>query len=301
MKYLKRFKIFEADISDTYLDIATNKQSSIQKEISLAKKLYGNLFAEAPSTTDKSWGIEFEMLKDYDNSIDYKVKFTDEFFKNFIKTNADSDSWWEKFLSVFGIGDVSFRSLKKCVINCERFLYSDHNFEIDTSKSCFNRIHFAGGIPEEFRGINLGYIIYEAFIKYLGYASSTNNASNEAKRVWSKIAEDPDFYCIISRKRGHHNDLSGSILAVHKDCQEDLTKVIIDWITRESSLVNSIMITDDKTTTQGFLGFKIDPNLLKKYKDIEPLFLEIEENSKKKTIEQEELVKKIQSFKQTLA
>ena len=268
MKRIKTYKAFEASTENTYLE-PKNFTASLDKitdeDISMAKRLYGKIFKEAPTTKDKSWGIEFESLDDFDpREIDendpnkdwgiqrYEVVFTDAFFKSFIKKNAD-DSWWKKFLSIFGIGDISFDSLKTKII-CEPYNA--------------NRIHFPEGISEDFKGIGLGYIIYESFIKFLGYASSSTTATPAAQKVWSQIASDPDFYCIISKK-GTSNVSSGSILAVHRDCKKDITEKISKWMSKRDS-------------TGSFDGFSIDDGLLSKYPGIKETFINMQKAASNK-------------------
>ena len=61
----------------------------------------------------------------------------------------------------------------------------------------FNRIHFREGVHPYLKGLGLGYIIYEAFIKYLGFASSSESATSDARKVWKKLLNDPDFHGIV--------------------------------------------------------------------------------------------------------
>ena len=279
MKRIKTYKAFEASTENTYLE-PKNFTASLDKitdeDISMAKRLYGKIFKEAPTTKDKSWGIEFESLDDFDpREIDendpnkdwgiqrYEVVFTDAFFKSFIKKNAD-DSWWKKFLSIFGIGDISFESLKTKII-CEPYNA--------------NRIHFPEGISEDFRGIGLGYVIYESFIKFLGYASSSTTATPAAQKVWSQIANDPDFYTIISKTGVKSSNLAGSILAVHKDCKKDITEEICKWMLKQgffkSVLKNVFVASFGK-------GFSIDDGLLSKYPGIKETFINMQKAASNK-------------------
>lgn len=282
MKRIKTYKAFEASTENTYLE-PKNFTASLDKitdeDISMAKRLYGKIFKEAPTTKDKSWGIEFELIDDfelnYSGEIDendpnkdsvnqrYEVVFTDAFFKSFIKKNAD-DSWWKKFLSIFGIGDISFESLKTRII-CEPY---------NT-----NRIHFPEGISEDFRGIGLGYVIYESFIKFLGYASSNTTATPAAQKVWSQIANDPDFYTIISKTGVKSSNLAGSILAVHKDCKKDITEEICKWMLKQgffkSVLKNVFVASFGK-------GFSIDDGLLSKYPGIKETFINMQKAASNK-------------------
>ena len=291
MKWIKTYKAFEASTENTYLTpdkFGKEKLGQEYQEISKARQIYGKIFSEAPATKDRSWGIEFKLVEDHTKGIKpddeyadnaskiYKVVFTDSFFKNFIKKDAD-DGWWKKFLSVFGIGEMSFRPLKTEII-CEPFNA--------------NRIHFQG-ISEEFRGIGLGYAIYESFIKFLGYASSSTNASQLAQKVWSQVAGDPDFYTVISRtgragKLGSTTSRSGSILAVHKDCTQDITKEICRWMTKQAPAVPSDWSNDEGNWSKvAFEGFSIDRALLSKYPEVKKTFDEMQKAAFYRSIDEE--------------
>lgn len=289
MKRIKTYKAFEASTEQTYLAPEKFNTEKLPEEISKARQIYGKIFRSAPATKDRSWGIEFKLVEDHTKGINpndeyaesaskvYKVVFTDSFFKNFIKSDAD-DSWWKKFLSVFGIGEMSFKSLKTDII-CEPF---------NT-----NRIHFPKGISEEFRGIGLGYVIYESFIKFLGYASSSTSASNLAQKVWSQVASDPDFYTVISRN-GRTGNLdkttsrSGAILAVHKDCKQDITKEICGWMSKQAPKVPSDWSNEDGNWSKMvFEGFSIDPALLSKYPNVKKTFDKMQKDAFYRAIEDE--------------
>jgi hypothetical protein len=89
----------------------------------------------------------------------------------------------------------------------------------------FNRIHFREGIPPKLQGIGLGYIIYQDFIKFLGYASSSDSATDESKRVWSKIVNDPDFYGVVCED---HN-----VMAISKDWSGDVVSLVKSFISKK--------------------------------------------------------------------
>jgi len=293
MKRIKTYKAFEASTENTYLapeKFGKEKLTQEYQEISKARQIYGKIFREAPATKDISWGIEFKLVADYTKGINpddeyaesaskvYKVVFTDSFFKNFIKKDAD-DGWWKKFLSVFGIGEMSFKPLKT-EIRCEPFNA--------------NRIHFPQGISEEFRGIGLGYAIYESFIKFLGYASSGTSASQLAQKVWSQVAGDPDFYTVISRtarsgKLSSTTSRSGAILAVHKDCSQDITKEICGWMTKQAPAVpNDWSNSEGDWRKVAFEGFSIDPALLSKYPNVKKTFDEMQKSAFYQSIDDDE-------------
>ena len=86
----------------------------------------------------------------------------------------------------------------------------------------FNRIHFREGVHPQLQGIGLGYIIYQDFIKFLGYASSSDSATNESKNVWSKIMNDPDFYGVVCE--GHN------VMAISKDWSGDVVSLVKSFI-----------------------------------------------------------------------
>jgi len=86
----------------------------------------------------------------------------------------------------------------------------------------FNRIHFREGIHPFLQGLGMGYIIYEDFIKFLGYASSTDSATEDSKRVWKKLIKDPDFYGVYCN--------NGDVLAVYKNWGGDIPSLIKSFI-----------------------------------------------------------------------
>jgi len=90
------------------------------------------------------------------------------------------------------------------------------------ASSEFNRIHFREGVHPQLQGIGLGYIIYQDFIKFLGYASTSDSATDESKRVWSKIMNDPDFYGVVCE--GHN------VMAISKDWSGDVVTFVKSFI-----------------------------------------------------------------------
>lgn len=133
-----------------------------------------------------------------------------------------SEYW--KFID-FGITNAygeefSFKDSKKQL----DFSLLDNIFINKESITDFNRTHFPSyrSVPNDFKGIALGYIIYEEFIKFLGFASSMSNASSEAQRVWYKIAKDPDFYTIVS---------SNNVFVIHKEAKiPNLDNIVKDYL-----------------------------------------------------------------------
>jgi hypothetical protein len=61
----------------------------------------------------------------------------------------------------------------------------------------FNRTH-VDGLPNEFIGIGLGYKMYKCCAKNLGYITSSDSATMSAKKIWSYLIRDSDFYVILT-------------------------------------------------------------------------------------------------------
>lgn len=84
-----------------------------------------------------------------------------------------------------------------------------------------NRLHFVPGIPPESKGTGLGLTIYKQFIKFLGYGSSNVIAKVAAKKLWSKIIQDPDFISMLTDQ---------SVLVFSKNWNGDFDKVVKNFV-----------------------------------------------------------------------
>ena len=102
-------------------------------------------------------------------------------------------------------------------------ILNDWGVVIETEGEPRNRIHFMSGIPPVFMGTGLGYLIYQEFIKYLGWGSSTSNVSAESQRIWTKLIKDPDFYSFYI-----DGETSSRIFAIYKGTDKDIVKIIDD-------------------------------------------------------------------------
>ena len=89
----------------------------------------------------------------------------------------------------------------------------------------YNRIHFREGLHPKLQGIGLGYKIYKEFIEFLGYGSSSENATTESKRVWKKLLESSDFY-------GVYGD-GENVLIVSKNWKGDIVSLIKSFISKK--------------------------------------------------------------------
>lgn len=287
---IKRYINFieeKLDTKGTYLQKGDSKYA--QSEVPIHKKRFGNVFKDAKSTD----GIDFELdFIQYSDS--YRVIFPDDFTKHFEKRlpkdikESEKASWINK--------------LKKDLTSSQIIIQTE-------GPENFNRTHFASGIPVELRGLSLGYIIYEGLIKHLGYASSKSNASEKAQRVWSKIAEDPDFLGVISNN-------TNSILVVYKNFKGDLDRplgeVIIDFIEANKERLTIEEFSDRYEDLSKFKGeealnrflelensLNIDPQIFIEFPDVKNYLINytqrIENLNKAKDID-----KKINTFREDL-
>jgi len=191
------------DLSQTYLnpkkikDIKdTNKSSDGNSpKVKKVSDVKGNQFKDAGSISGNEYGITFEEIT---NNV-YKVNFPNEFIQKYF--SLPTSQVYDFELGPYGDehGD------KDMPMNAKKPYSSDETsvdnlldkITINTEGHPTNRIHFPSGIPDSLRGSGIGYIIYEAFIKYLRWGSSQPNASSLAQVVWSKLVEDPDFYSFV--------------------------------------------------------------------------------------------------------
>jgi len=175
--------INELDTTGTYLD--RSRERFAQHEYPKFRKMFGKVFADAPKTSGVDYGLKYEggssEFNIYDNSYHrWDVVFPKDFYKHFVPKGENAEEWRYKNK---GIVDELMNDLSGIQIHTEGGL---------------NRTHFPKGLPSSLKGLGLGYIIYEGLARYLGYASSKNDASGAAQKVWSQIANDPDFVGMIA-------------------------------------------------------------------------------------------------------
>jgi hypothetical protein len=108
------------------------------------------------------------------------------------------------------------------------------------SSGDFNRIHFREGIHPELQGTGLGYLIYQDFIKFLGFASSSDSATKDSKRVWQKLLNDPDFYGVFCE--------GDNVLIVSKNWNGDTSSLFKTFIQKKCGgnvlKINDSLLTD---------------------------------------------------------
>lgn len=228
------------DLSQTYLSPEkmkelkdTNKTNPDpyfpSVKVKKVSDIKGNQFKDAGLISGNEYGITFEEI----TKNVYKVNFPNEFIQKYfsLPTSQVYDSQLGPYGDEHGNKDVPM-SADKYVNTISGPIAMEYSIEaslnninINTEGYPTNRIHFPSGVPRSLRGSGIGYIIYESFIKYLGWGSSQPNASSLAQVIWSKLAEDPDFYSFVIEM---NNDTSVFTISKKSDIKPD-------------SIVNSIL------------------------------------------------------------
>jgi hypothetical protein len=225
------------DLSNTYLnpeDVSSLKKTNRHlakdvfdvKDTKSVSSIKGNQFKNSESSSGNEYGLTFSEIGSYGRGKKYKVNFPSEFIsKYFSLPTSQVHNQLGPYGDEHGDKDVPMNvpipnsDKETSVVN----LLS--NVIIATEGYPTNRTHFPEGIPETLRGTGLGYIIYESFIKYLGWGSSEPSASSLSRVVWAKLSSDPDFYTF------HIESNSGqSIIAISKTIQQPSPDEIVKQI-----------------------------------------------------------------------
>lgn len=98
--------------------------------------------------------------------------------------------------------------------------YRKWQFVFDDIFPPLNRIHYQTGLPEQLKGIGLGYKLYKALIYHLGWGCSEQNATLEAQKVWMKLFQDPDIMCF--------KGLNNEFLAISPNVDKDTKKSVLN-------------------------------------------------------------------------
>ena len=221
------------DLSQTYLSPEkmkelkdTNKTNPDpylpSVKVKKVSDIKGNQFKDAALSSGNEYVITFEEI----TKNVYKVNFPNEFIQKYfsLPTSQVYNSQLGPYGDEHGNKDVPMNADKYVntisgPIAMEASIEDSlNNININTEGHPTNRIHFPSGVPRSLRGSGIGYIIYESFIKYLGWGSSQPNASSLAQVIWSKLAEDPDFYSFVIEM---NNDTSVFTISKKSDLKPD--------------------------------------------------------------------------------
>jgi hypothetical protein len=184
--------INEIDIENSYINNYKDENQYKNKNI--------NVFNNSTTSEFIDYGIQFMESGKGMYQVLFMNKMPDEFY-NFIEKNNDD------------VKSEIFDSLNRIYIE---------------SSGAFNRIHFREGIHPYLKGIGFGYIIYEAFIKYLGFASSSESATSDARKIWKKLLNDPDFHGIVC---GDNN--KGEVLIFSKTYNGDVLNISKNFLSNK--------------------------------------------------------------------
>lgn len=198
-------EIEEIDTTGTYLDREKIGTSYDKNKLTLVSR-FGNVFKDAPTTSDKSYGLEF--IEDRKNM--YVVNFPSDFGSKYYSEDINFDDLFTIPLILMHNGFPT------------------------------NRIHFLGGIPNQLKGTGLGYVIYKEFIKFLGWASSTSDSSESAMVIWSKLVNDPDFYSFLI-----NGDEESKIFVIYKKTDKDIVDIVKSNIELSDIKIKSIKFEDE--------------------------------------------------------
>jgi hypothetical protein len=222
------------NLTGTYLDSNKYDYKNKSNLSNLASKT-GNLFKDNPKTSSSLLEkINFDFDSQDENNLVYRVDISDKFVKKYLSNSIDE---YNKITNILHFTKI----------------YIQHE---DTP---VKRIHFPLGLPSELNGIGLGYVIYEYFIKFLGWGSSSIDASGSAKNIWKKIANDPDFYIVVIK-----TDRINSILAIYKYFgfeQNKIYDIITDFINynkkiyRSDFKINKDTVIIDEELLNDYLSF----------------------------------------------
>lgn len=193
----------DIDLSNTYLGQEKISKKKEQNRVSSHSPkvidLTGKIFKDLENTTGEDYmrGLDFEETQ----SGVYRVKFSSEFIENYFSLPSS-----QVYRNFGPYGDEHGDQPVPLIIRAgnQEFGIDEllDNIKISTEGYPTNRTHFSPGIGSALQGTGLGYLIYQQFIKYLGYGSSMQNSSDKAQVVWSKLAKDPDFYSFTVIKGG---------------------------------------------------------------------------------------------------
>jgi len=240
VKLIKRVinegEIDEIDIEGTYLE-KPNTDYYRKKDLDDAfVKDYGNVFKDEPITRSEPYGLKFINI----GKNLYNVKFPPNFGIRHFPSRVNFENSGLYGNEHYGLEIPAMKKTNRGIIKNVDEILNDWGVKIETEGEPRNRIHFIGGLPSILMGTGLGYLIYQEFIKYLGWGSSTSSVSAESQRIWTKLIKDPDFYSFyIAGKK------SSRIFAIYKGTDKDIVKIVDDnYYDVESIKFGQDLLTD---------------------------------------------------------
>ena len=275
----------DIDLSNTYLskdEISKRKKETSQSETIKSPKvvdLTGKIFKDLETTTSEDYvsGLDFEQT--YSNH--YKVNFSSEFIEDFFSIPTS-----EVYKDLGPYGDEHGNQPVPLILKVDNQEYTIQellkDIRINTEGYPTNRIHFGGGVGRFLEGTGLGYLIYQQFIKYLGYGSSMTNASNKAQVVWSKLAKDPDFYSFIIEKGGSQSvyvisktnslETPESIVLSLLKSDHDIKVILGSEIKKDFPEIEKMFLNPNETVLKSFMKqLKSDIEFILEHENLQDL------------------------------
>ncbi len=181
-------------------------------------------------------------LSDANNIIkDLKVLFNKINVNDIDIINSDDDDYSYTIKYTHEINKLLDRLVKLVKLsNNEEYLdklygggYNLEYISVTIDEDRLNKIDINNGLPNFFKGIGLGKLIYKALIKKFGYISSFNGdgPSIDSSMVWDSLSKEKDLYTFVSNQNiiTFNSELSyDEILDVLDDFYIDLHNSLFD-------------------------------------------------------------------------
>jgi hypothetical protein len=205
------------------------RQSSLDRAQQLQgrprTKTYFELATELAQRFREIKSVDISMFQTSPNERTYYPKFDSQTRELLNKTRQAAPSE-DKFITDFGKWRDLFNSSGAI------------HFNIDSASS-HQRSHFPdGGIPIGLRGIGLGYKLYRALLRHVGYISSNRSGTNEKDKAWGSLLDqklNPDGS--VSVDDAHAIIGPANWMAIDKQLQDDAKiNVAMSFITNTIGL-----------------------------------------------------------------
>lgn len=232
--YLSKDKITKQKEDNKLLNNKLLDKTKQPKVVDLTGKIFKDL--ETTTSEDSMRGLDFNEI----NEGFYKVNFSNEFIEKYFSLPS---SQVYKTTSLYGDehGDQPVPLVIK--IGDKEYDIEDllNDIHIETEGYPTNRTHFVKGVGLSLEGTGLGYLIYQQFIKMLGWGSSRSDASGKSQVVWSKLVKDPDFYSFVVSESSQNYVYVISKTNIIND-PKDIVLSLLDNIYRNNSSIFDVSL-----------------------------------------------------------
>jgi hypothetical protein len=224
--YEKVISSEELDRIDSYFNDIDNEEKTyahLKYELNLIKeelkKIDYNNISVKLRPLKKYYGEKDNEVRvvSYSEYIDKKIDLLKDFCKSLSKAHYSNDN--------------------EIVDECLNWIDELYNTNVSIEQYNFNRIHI-GGIPIVFKGVGLGYKLYKATLRKLGYISSDNEeveVSTYAKLIWNKIRKDEECFTVVQEQK---------VLTFYFSCEENKIRKILEDFFKDYTGTNYIIDKD---------------------------------------------------------